>query len=897
MEVLTPSTNNKISHWHVMSTDALLDAQKSNSKKGLSLEEVRERLTLYGPNALPEHKRRSVFTLFLKQFQSPLIYLLLAAAIIALLLNEVSDAAVILVVVLLNSLIGAIQEGKAEKSLESLRELSKLMVTVRRDGRDFRIEARELVPGDIFLLAAGDAVAADGRIIDARDLSVAEAALTGESLPVRKNTSELKVETILPERKNMVYSGTFVTSGRGTAVVVSTGQGTEVGKIAKLSSEGEELRTPLEEKVAQFGRMIIYLALMVFVLIIGVGFLRGLEFSEIFMVGVSQIVSMIPEGLPVAITVALAVGVGRMARKKAIVRKLSAVETLGSTDVICTDKTGTLTKNEMTVRELYLPTGDCVEVTGVGYAPQGELNVRGGKQDQTDKLIDSLLTAGVLCNDASLIQDEVNQWKILGDPTEGALLTVAAKRGINKKEFEERFPRKNEIPFDSSTKLMTTEHQVGKSTITWIKGAPEKILKICGINEKEKAHLVADKMAQRALRVLAFAEVQGPITEEMRKGKFSGDIKFLGLMGQMDPPREEVRAAVEECLRAGIKPVMVTGDHKRTGQAIGKMLGIVGENDEAVDGVELEEMSESELEERIGRITVFARVLPEQKLRIIQTFQKKKNVVAMTGDGVNDAPALVRADVGVAMGITGTDTAKESAKIIITDDNFATIVEAVKQGRLVYRNVKKLILYLFTTSLSEIIVLFAAILFGYPPPLAAVQILWINLVTDGALSVNLIMEPEEGDEMRQRPIPRNEPLIDRRMARRMTFLSPSIVISTLGYFLYAMAQERPFTEVQTETFTVMAVSQWFNALNCRSEWQSVFKLSLLKNKWLIWGLIAGNLLQALVIYAPFMNRIFHTTPIPLKELFIIAIVGSLVLWVEELRKFFVRRKGPDVKMA
>lgn len=889
MEALTPSTNKKFSHWHTMSTDALLDVQKSNLKKGLSLEDVQERLTKYGPNALPEHKRKSVFALFLKQFQSPLIYLLLAAAIIAFLLNEVSDAAVILVVVLLNSLIGAIQEGKAERSLESLRELSKLMVTVRRDGRNLRTPARELVPGDILLLGAGDAVGADGRIIEAKDLSVAEAALTGESLPVRKNISELQVETILPERKNMVYTGTFVTSGRGTAVVVSTGQDTEVGKIAKLSSEGENFRTPLEEKVAHFGRMIIYLALMVFVLIIGVGFLRGLELSEIFMVGVSQIVSMIPEGLPVAITVALAVGVGRMARKKAIVRKLSAVETLGSTDVICTDKTGTLTKNEMTVRELFLPSGDYVEVTGVGYAPQGEINVSSGKQDQTDKIIDSLLIAGVLCNDSSLIQDEANQWKILGDPTEGALLTVAAKRGIDKKEFEERFPRKNEIPFDSSIKLMATEHQVDKSTITWIKGAPEKILKICGINEK--VHLVADEMAQRALRVLAFAEIQGPITEEMRKGIFTGDIKFLGLMGQMDPPRKEVRAAVEECFKAGIKPVMVTGDHKRTGQAIGEILGIMRKDDEAVDGAELEKMSEKELEERIGRISIFARVHPEQKLRIIQTFQKKKNVVAMTGDGVNDAPALVRADVGVAMGITGTDTAKESAKIIITDDNFATIVEAVKQGRLVYRNVKKLILFLFSTSISELLVLFTAILLGYPPPLAAVQILWINLVTDGALTITLIMEPEEGDEMRQRPIPRNEPLIDPHMIRRISLLSPTIAISTLCYFFYATVQGRPFAEVQTETFTVMAVAQWFNALNCRSGSQSVLKMNLLSNKWLVGGLLAGNLLQALVIYVPFMNRIFHTTPIPLKEIFIIGIVGSFVLWVEELRKYFVRRKA------
>lgn len=888
VDALTSSTESNFLHWHAISPDTLLDTQKSDPKKGLANEEVKQRLTKYGLNALPEHKRRSVLTLFFKQFQSPLIYLLLSAAIIAFLLKEISDAAVILVVVLLNSLIGAIQEGKAERSLESLRKLSKLIVTVRREGQDLRIEAQELVPGDILLLGAGDAVAADGRIIEARDLSVSEATLTGESLPVRKNISVLQVDTILAERKNMVYSGTFVTSGRGIAVVVTTGQKTEVGKISKLSAEGKKLLTPLEEKVAHFGKMIIYLAIIVFILIIGIGSLRGLAFPEIFMVGVSQIVSMIPEGLPVAITVALAVGVRRMARKKAIVRNLSAEETLGSIDVICTDKTGTLTKNEMTVRELYLPSGENVEVTGVGYAPHGEINVMGVKQDQTDKRIDSLLTAGVLCNDASLIQDESNQWKILGDPTEGALLTLAAKRGMNKKEFEQRFPRKNEIPFDSTIKLMATEHQIGKMTITWIKGAPEKILKYCSVDEKP--HLVGNDMAQRALRVLAFAEVQGPITEEMRKGNFTGDIKFLGLMGQLDPPRNEVREAVQECLKAGIRPVMVTGDHKRTGQAVGDILGFMRKDDEVVDGLELEKMSEKELEDRIGHISIFARVHPEQKLRIIQAFQKKKNVVAMTGDGVNDAPALVRADVGVAMGLTGTETAKEAAKIIITDDNFATIVEAVKQGRLVYRNVKKLILFLFSTSISELIVLFTAILLGYPPPLAAVQILWINLVTDGVLSINLIMEPEEGDEMRQQPIPRDELLIDSKMTRRILLLSPTIAISALCYFFYVSAIGKTFSEVQTQTFTVMVVAQWFNALNCRSGTKSVFKLSLLRNKWLVVGLLAGNLLQALVIYAPFMNQIFHTTPISLLEALVIGIVGSSVLWVEEIRKFFIHRE-------
>ncbi|WPU66571.1 cation-translocating P-type ATPase [Peredibacter starrii] len=894
MEPSTLLPDHGTSAWHNMNEATLFDAHRSDLKSGLSSEVANQRLKEFGSNELPEPKHRSLFAVFIKQFQSPLIYLLLIAASIAFFLNKISDAAVILTVVMLNSLIGSLQESKAERSLESLRKLAKLMVTVRRDGQEVRIEARELVPGDIFLLNAGDAVGADGRIIEARDLSVAESALTGESLPVRKSISDIPVDTILAERTNMVYSGTFVTSGRGTVIVVATGQNTEVGKIAKLTNEKQNLLTPLENKISHFGRTIIYLAAVVFFLIVGIGILRGLELSEIFMIGVSQIVSMIPEGLPVAITVALAVGVRRMAGKKAIVRKLSAVETLGSTDIICTDKTGTLTKNEMTVEALYLPSGISVDVTGVGYSPSGEFIVKGNSQNETDKDIDQLLTAGVLCNDARLIQDDKNLWKILGDPTEGALLTVAAKRGMHKEEFEKKFPRKDEIPFDSSLKLMATEHQIDGKIITWIKGAPEKILHICGTDER--AHLASEKMAQRALRVLAFAKIEGPITEEIREATYNKNIVFLGLVGQMDPPRQEVRAAIEECLNAGIRPVMVTGDHKHTGQAIGKVLGIMKSGDQAIDGAELEMMSDDELEKRINHISVFARVHPDQKLRIIKTFQNKKNVVAMTGDGVNDSPALVRADVGVAMGITGTDTAKESAKIIITDDNFSTIVEAVKQGRLVYRNVKKLIIYFFTTSISELLVLFTAILLGYPPPLAAVQILWINLVTDGALTVTLIMEPEEGDEMKQRPVPREEPLIDRHFLRRMSLLSPTIALTTLGYFFYSLEMGFPFVEVQSQTFTLLAVAQWFNALNCRSDKHSVFRMSLLSNKWLIGGLLTGFLLQALVIYAPFMNKLFYTTPIAFRDVLTIGVIGSLVLWVEEIRKLVLRRKAGPAKI-
>jgi len=827
---------------------------------------------------------------------SPLIYLLIGAALIAFILNEVSDAFVILAVVILNSVIGTIQEGRAEKSLESLKRLSKKMVMVRRDGIEKNIAARELVPGDIILLSAGDAIAADARILSSHELRVSEASLTGESLPIGKTTEALPEDTILAERRNMIFSGTYANAGRAVAIVTTTGQRTELGKVARLATEETEPPTPLERKVAQFGKMIIFAACGIFLLIVGVGWWRGLALSEIFMVGVSQVVSMVPEGLPVAITVALAVGVRRMANRGAIVRRLAAVETLGSTSIICTDKTGTLTRNEMTVSEVYVAArgndGTSLSVSGVGYSPEGSLSQKNGQSISATDFpeLRKLFVAGALCNDSHLVEPDKSAptWSILGDPTEGALLAVAGKYGMKKEELEREFPRTNEIPFDSSTKLMATEHLFNGVPTILVKGAPEQVLKLC--KDSGQALEIADEMARRALRVLAFAEVENMrIDPKEGFSKMAGSMRFLGLMGQMDPPREEVFQAVQDCQAAGIRPVMVTGDHKETGHAIGALIGIVRPGDEAVDGVELEKMSEAELDERLDRISVFARVHPEQKLRIVEAFQKKQNVVAMTGDGVNDAPALARADVGVAMGISGTETAKEAAKIVLTDDNFATIVQAVRQGRLVYRNVKKLILYLFTTGLSELIILFGALLVGYPPPLAAVQILWINLVTDGALTFTLIMEPEEGDEMRHKPILRSEPLVNRVMAKRMLFLSPTIAISTLGYFIYGMNSGRSFVEVQTATFTVLAVSQWFNAMNCRSHWQSVFKMSLFRNKWLIGGLLIGNALQAAVIYLPFMNSVFYTTPIPLKEAIAIGLAASLVLWVEEARKFFVRR--------
>jgi magnesium-transporting ATPase (P-type) len=903
----TPETSAEdgTSAWHALSPDEVLARLGTDPVAGLMAEEAARRLARYGPNALPEKKRRSRFRLFLRQFQSPLIYLLFLAAAIAFFMGKRGDAGVILVVVFLNAIIGALQEGRAERSMEALRRLAASMVRVVRGGREALIEARELVPGDLLLLAAGDAVGADARILDAAGLEVEEAALTGESLPVAKAPAALPAETLVADRRNMVYAGTQIAAGRGRAAVVATGHRNEVGKIAALTEAAEEPKTPLERRIEQFGRALIAGALVMFATVLALGFVRGLAFSEIFMVAVSQVVSMIPEGLPVAMTIALAVGMQRMASRGAIVRRLAAVESLGSTSVICSDKTGTLTRNEMTVTAISLPGGREIAVTGAGYAPEGELLENGRAiRPENDAGLSALLTAAALCNDAELSPPGADdpRWRPIGDATEASLLALAKKAGIDIEALRAALPRRAEIPFDPGQKMMATAHARDGSLRVFLKGAPEAILDLCASyflgGEKKpldraaaiEFQAAAERMASRALRVLALAEADSLALDPAQSfAPLRGRATFLGLTGQLDPPRPEAAEAVRKCQAAGIRTVMVTGDHKATGLAIARALGIAADRDLALDGRELAALSEEALRDSIDRISVFARVHPAQKLRIVEALQARAEVVAMTGDGVNDAPALARADVGVAMGITGTEVAKEAAKIVITDDNFATIVRAVEEGRLVYKNLKKVILYLFSTSMAEIVVLMGALLLGYPLPLAAVQILWINIVTEGTITINLIMEPPEGDEMRRPPIPRGEPLLSRRLLERMAFMTPAIALSTLGYFAYHLSAGTPFSQAQTGTFTVLAVCQWFNVLNCRSERQSALRFDLFKNPWLFGGLALGNLLHAAVIFFPPLNQVFHTVPLPWSEVFTIGAAGSSVLWVEEIRKWFSRR--------
>ncbi|MBM4345594.1 MAG: HAD-IC family P-type ATPase [Deltaproteobacteria bacterium] len=898
-------------HWHALRAEEALFAIESDAEGGLTADEVARRLTRFGANALPEAKSRSSLSVFLGQFKSPLIYLLFAAAGIALALGHVSDAGVIFTVVLLNAVIGAFQEGRAERALEALRKLASHKARVVRGGQEVIVEAREVVPGDVLVLDAGDAIAADARLLHGAALQIAEAALTGESLPVAKNLLPLAPDTALADRRNMVYAGTHVTAGRARAVVVATGPATEIGHIAALAGSAEQPQTPLEKRIGQFGRYVIIAAAAVFVVVNLIGLLRGMAFTDIVMVAISQVVGMIPEGLPVAMTIALAVGVQRMAGRQAVVRRLAAVETLGSTTVICSDKTGTLTRNEMTVTAIWLPDGRELAVTGTGYEPAGKIidkiaeyarEVDPAKEDAVRVLIE----AGTLCNDAQLHGPDESEprWKHVGDPTEVALVTLAIKGGVVPSELRARWPRKAEIPFDPAEKLMATQHTIEARSRVILKGAPEMLFGMCRAVRRGGDDVVVDEtiqgamqaaveeMAAQALRVLAIGVVDdAEIDGGAGFAAFEKKVTLLGLVGQIDPPRPEVKDAVARCREAGIRTVMVTGDHKATGQAIAKELGIARDGDQAVDGRELEAMSDAELAARIGNISVFARVHPAQKLRIVDAYQKRHEVVAMTGDGVNDAPALVKADVGVAMGVTGTEVAKEAAKIVLGDDNFTSIVSAVEEGRVVYRNIKKSLLHLFSTSAAEVIVLLLAMMIGYPPPFVAVQILWNNLVTEGLITVNLIMEPAEGDEMKRPPISPQEPLLTRVLLTRMAFMVPAMVVSTLGWFIARTAAGIPEAQVRTETFTLLAVCELYNVLNCRSERKSALNLDVLRNQWLLGGLVLGNLLQLTVVFWAPLGRLFHTVPFGLKEVVALGVVGSLVLWVEELRKFLVRRRS------
>lgn len=869
----------------------------ATSSHGLTFVQVKERITAYGFNELKEKKKLNILLLFFRQFHSILIYILLCAVLISLFLGEYVDAIVILVILLFNALFGVVQEYKAEKSIAALKKLTSLKATVLRDSVVQKIDAKELVPGDILLLEEGDHIPADGRIIETVHLQTNEASITGESMPVEKETRTLGEKSLLPDQKNMVFAGTIVASGRGKAIITATGMNRQIGKIAELIEEAQTSETPLQHKLDKLGKWLgigtIIICFVVFLMTI----FKGMHYLPAFLAAVALAVAAVPEGLPAVVTISLALGVQRMIKQNALIRKLSSVETLGCTTVICADKTGTLTKNEMTVRRIYA-NKTVIEVTGTGYSPEGDFYVDGTKI--APKEIQTLLKIGVLNNNA-----HIENGKVLGDPTEGCLLISAEKAGMKRGEIEVQEQRIDEIIFDSTRKRMSTVHRVVEKRFLYCKGAPESVLRCCTklfLNGKEKNLSEAEKkkilevnhqFAATALRVLAFAYKELP-EEHTKKEKhytYSPDdekeLVFVGLQGMIDPPRQEARASIEKCKAAGIRVIMITGDHATTAKAIGEELGI---GTQVMDGEEL--AKQENLKDVVEKINIFARVDPVHKLKIVDALQARGHVVAMTGDGVNDAPALKKADIGIAMGITGTDVSKEASVMVLTDDNFRSIVNAVEEGRGIYGNIKKYFSFLLSGNIAEVLIVFFITLFGFPLPLVAAQILLINLVTDGFPALALGVDPYEPRAMEQKPRKKEEPIY----AGLVPFLViyPFIMtVIVITIFLYIFLAEGNIVKAQTMTFATIALFELFQAFACRSTVESSWKAGLFKNPWLLIavGLSASILLA--VIYVPFLQQFFGTIGISWMEFFTLVVLASLGALSIEISKWVQR----EVRMS
>jgi Ca2+-transporting ATPase len=884
--------------FHALEPKEVLAALDSHDR-GITPEQAQLRLEESGPNELRREKGQSSLGLFLEQFRDFLIIILIAAALVSMAIGEVLDAMVILVIVVINAIVGFVQGYRAEKSLEALKKMTSPTARVVRNGEEMKIPAVELVPGDVILLEAGDRVPSDARLLEALEIRVDEAALTGESLPVDKSVEKIKAGAPLADRVNMVYAGTVIVYGKGRAVVTETGMNTELGRIASMVQATEREDTPLQKRLEvvgkQLGLMILGICAVVFV----VGIIRVGPTPEhitfMFLAAVSLAVAAIPEGLPAVVTMALALGTQRMAREKAVIRKLPAVETLGSCDVICSDKTGTFTKNEMTVKRIYID-GRELEVTGSGYDIDGVVLDRGKAVDVNGfEGLATLVRGSVLCNNASLESG-------MGDPTELALLVLGQKASMEKRRLEESHTRVREVQFDSERKRMSTVHVCKGSSCVYTKGAAEVVLNLCDrVYQNGKAvKLTAadrrriaeknDELADRALRVLGIAY------KEIKKGEkeVEKDLVFLGLVGMMDPPRPEVKAAVESCKAAGIAVKMITGDHAVTARAIAREVGLP--EGEVITGEELGRMSDEELRKRVEHISVFARVNPEHKLRIVDALKSNGHIVAMTGDGVNDAPALKKADIGVAMGITGTEVTKEAGSMILMDDNFATIVSAVEEGRGIYDNIKKFIMFLLSCNIGEVLVIFLGILL-FPikeTVLMPAQILWMNLVTDGMPALALGVDPKEGDVMRRPPRPAKDRIFSGLVLKNIIIVGIVIAAGTLGvYYMYNPGFEsegQVAMKAGTMAFTTIVTFELVNAFNCRSEKGSLFKVGFFKNKWLLLAIGASFLLQVMVIYTPGISDAFNTVPLGLYDWAVVIVVSLSVFAAVEAFKYFERNK-------
>ncbi|RKH03801.1 cation-translocating P-type ATPase [Corallococcus carmarthensis] len=894
--------------WHALPPEAVLERLSSDAQ-GLTEEAARERLARHGPNVLERSRPDSAWKLLWRQIDSPLIWVLIASAGLAILLGKVTDGLVVAAVVVLNTFIGFVQEYRAGRAIEALNQMVAETAHVLRDGHPVARPAAELVPGDVVQLASGDRVPADLRLLRSRNFQVEEAALTGESVPSSKHVAAVAEDAELGDRASLAFGGTLVTSGTTTAVVVATGSATELGRISHLMEQTTDLSTPLTRELARLGRVISAGIVVLSAVLLGVGVFRGYAFSDAVLVAITLAVAAIPEGLPAIVTIALAIGVQRMAARRAVIRKLPAVETLGSTTVICTDKTGTLTRNEMTVQALWTGRGHYA-LTGVGHSPLGELLREGRPLEVPPDDVRALLVAGVLCNEADL-QPREGRWGMTGDPTEGALLFAAKKADLGVMEVRERQPRLDAIPFESEHQYMATLHAGGtEGRELLLKGAPEVVLRRCGPETDRDAVLAqVERMARQGLRVLAFARKGMPLAESLRPQDVEDGFRLLGLQGMIDPPREEAMASVKACHAAGIRVKMMTGDHLGTAEAIGLQLGIHSPAHPGITGARLASLGDAELAQAVKDTNVFARLAPEHKLRLVRALQTQGHVVAMTGDGVNDAPSLKQADIGVAMGITGTAVSREAADLVLTDDNFATIVAAVEEGRRVYDNLVKSLAFVLPTNLGLALILMLGVTFfplqesgGVREPLLAMrptQLLWINLVATVTLALPLAFEAKERHVMRRKPRAPDTPVLSRFVVMRTGLVAVLMAAGAIGLFLWEFERQGgtradpsgwALAEARTMAVNTVVSFQIFYLWLCRTLTGSTREVGFTSNRTVFVGIAALVLLQAAFMYVPFFQRLFGSAPLSLGDIARSVLVGACVLPVVGLEKWLRSRR-------
>lgn len=891
--------------WHSISLDEVVGSLETDPAAGLGAENAVRRLAEFGPNRLTPAKAQGPLLRFLLQFYQPLVMILLAATLVTLAVGEHVDAGVIFAVILANAIIGFAQESKALKAIDALARSMTSSALVVRGGERKRVAAEDLVPGDIVVLQSGDKVPADLRLFECRELRIAESALTGESLPVPKEDAPVDESTVLADRHNMAYSSTLVIHGAGKGVVVASGDRSEIGRINRLIASAEAIDTPLTRKIQHFSGVMLYVILALSAVTFVAGYLHGHHWIDMFMASVALAVSAIPEGLPAALTITLAIGVGRMAKRNAIIRKLPAVETLGSTTVICSDKTGTLTQNQMTVTQLFAG-GARYDVSGVGYAPEGHIAPQGrGQAPDSNRALTELLTAGVLCNDSQLLKSG-DGYRVEGDPTEAALLAAAAKAGILPEEAERRWPRIDAIPFESARQYMATLQDAGpgRPRMMYVKGSIESICMDCSLGygsdgspavvDSREIHRVVEDMAAAGLRVLAFARKEMPADAvRIQHEDLAEGLQFIGLQGMIDPPRPEALKAVQDCQRAGVLVKMITGDHAGTAAAIGRQLGLCREacalhTAEVRTGRELADFSDVQLVDAAEHTAVFARVTPEQKLRLVEALQRRQHVVAMTGDGVNDAPALKKADIGVAMGINGTEVSKEAADMILTDDNFATIEAAVEEGRGVFDNLTKFITWTLPTNGGESLALMVAVFFGLDLPVLPLQILWINMTTAVLLGLMLAFEPKEPGIMERTPRDPKAAILTGTLLFRIALVSVLLMLGAFGLFELEMARGGNLDLARTLAVNLFVFGELFYLFNCRSLTRPIRDLGLFSNKWIWGGVLAMTGLQIVYTYVPLFNRVFGSRPMSAADWALVlgfSLAISLVVAAEKAVRF------------